>query len=87
MVLNSQAAILSRAVDAVDQPLTHEAARSILKLDFMPGDQHRMGELAQKAQQGLLTDEERAEADEYRRAADVLALLQSQARRSLAKTE
>lgn len=85
MVLNSQAAILARAVDAADEPLAPGAARSILKLDFMPCDQQRMIELADRAQQGLLTQEERAEAEEYRRATDVLALLQSQARRSLAQ--
>ena len=42
-----------------------------------------MGQLSAKAGTGKLTDRERAELVEYIRVADLLALLQSKARKSL----
>jgi hypothetical protein len=43
-----------------------------------------MDELAEKARQGSLSPEERAEADSYERVGHFVSLLKSKARRSLA---
>jgi hypothetical protein len=63
--------------------LTPEAARAILSLDFTPEDHHRVEELSRKAQEGLLSDEERADLEEYLRVNDALTILQSKARQLL----
>jgi hypothetical protein len=42
-----------------------------------------MEKLSARAQKGTLTDKERAELEEYIRVADLIAIMQSKARRSL----
>jgi hypothetical protein len=42
-----------------------------------------MNDLAEKARQGTLTDEERAQIESYERVGHMIGLLQSKARRSL----
>ena len=83
MVVNTHTTIWDRVIDPEKEDLSPDAARSILRLDFRDQDRKRMLELASGRQAGTLLPVELAEAEEYRRAADVLALLQSKARRSL----
>ena len=54
-----------------------------MQLGFDPRDRDRMHELAVKAQEGTLTDQEQAELEEYRRVGRLLDLMHSKARRSL----
>jgi hypothetical protein len=75
--------ILERLVDPQKPTLTADAARCILSLQFTQEDRRRMGELAEKARQGALSEEEQAQADSYERIGSLLAVLQSKARRSL----
>ena len=58
----------------------------MLKLGFSDKEQARMHELADKNQAGTLTQEESAELDNYVNAGDMLAILQSKARKLLKKT-
>ena len=60
-----------------------EMARYVLQLDFRESDHKRMEKLSLKAQKGSLTNTERAELDRYIRVSDLLAIMQSKARRSL----
>jgi hypothetical protein len=60
-----------------------ELARSVLRLDFSKPDHERMARLQAKASRGTMTAKDRELLEEYLRAADMLALLQSNARRSL----
>jgi len=83
MVANSQSAIWLRLIRPERGDLAPEAAHSILRLQFSPGDEERIAELVMKAQQGDLSAAEEAEAQEYAKAADVLSLFHSKARRSL----
>lgn len=83
MITNTGAAILNRLIDPESNDLSPEAARSILRLDFRETDHARMAELSAKAQAAALAPSEREELDEYVRVADLLAVLQSKARRSL----
>lgn len=76
-------AIWSRVVKPEQGDFTPEAARAILKLDFDPEDHRRADELSEKARQGALTPEERAEIEEFLRVGNELAVLQSKARLSL----
>jgi len=83
MVVNTGAAILERLIQPSLANLSAGAARSILQLDFPPKDHDRVSELSGKASAGSLSEEERAELNEYVLVADLLAILQSKARRSL----
>jgi hypothetical protein len=83
---NSQAAIFARLWETKDGRLPRTLARHIVKLRFPNSDQERMHELAEKNQRGLITPGELDELDNYIRAGDLLALLQSRARKTLRST-
>jgi hypothetical protein len=83
MTRNTGAAILNRLIDPETDDLSSEAATSLLELDFPEADHVRMAELSSMAQTAALTEEDRIELEEYIRVADLLAVLQSKARRSL----
>jgi hypothetical protein len=76
-----------RALDRLLDPLSHslspEAARSILGLTIDPALQDRIDELADRCNEGLLSEGERAEYEGYVEGAEILALLKLKARRSL----
>jgi uncharacterized protein YnzC (UPF0291/DUF896 family) len=63
--------------------LTPEAAQRIVALRADPEAQMRLDELAERANEGLLTAEERVEFEKFRATFHVITLLQSKARRIL----
>lgn len=63
--------------------ITPDVARRLVSLKPDPKLTNRVLELGAKANEGLLTAEERAEYEAYISANDVLAILQSQARQVL----
>lgn len=83
MTATSEAAIFSRVLEPEKPMLSPDAARSILALDFTQADQERMNALATKARSGTLTKDENEELENYLRVGDLLAIMQSKARRSL----
>jgi hypothetical protein len=83
MTINSEAAIFSRVLEPEKPMLSPDAARSILALDFTTADRERMNALAAKARTGTLTTDEDEELESYLRVGDLLAIMQSKARRSL----
>jgi hypothetical protein len=76
-------AIWSRVVNPGQANLSPDAARAILELKFDDGDLRRADELSEKARQGTLTPEERAEIEEFIRVDHELVVLKSKARMSL----
>ena len=60
-----------------------EVAQAILRLDFPKKDHLRMARLQAKASEGALAEKDKEKLNEYLRAADMLAILQSKARQSL----
>lgn len=76
---------MRRLIEPDKADLSAEAARSILRLNFPARDHKRMARLSAKASAGTLKPDERTEFEEYLRVADLLALLQSRARKSLKK--
>lgn len=82
-VASTEAAIWTRIIDPQTGNLRHEAAQTLLDLDFNAADRRRMEELAEKAGAGTLSARERKDAESYNRVAHLLALLQSKARQSL----
>ena len=80
---STEAAIVGRLIKPGRGDFSPEAARELLSLQFGAEDQARMGELSLKAQDGTLTDSERAEVENYRRVGYWLGVLWSKARLSL----
>ena len=72
--------------ESLADALTPAAARALASFRASPDVQARIAELGEKCNEGQLTPEERAEYEAYVRAIDVIAILQSKARRQLAKT-
>lgn len=82
-VVSYDAAILTRVVLPEEPTMSREAAVAVLKLGFSALDKQRMEALAERARRGLLTEEEREEADSYERVSSLIGLLKSKARVSL----
>jgi len=82
-VANSEAVILSRAIEPHDGNLSPDAARSLLQIKLPGTDRRRLHELAEKAAQATLTSEEERELENYRNVGRLLELLKSKARLSL----
>lgn len=79
----SEAAIFARVWEGGGGGLTVPVARHVLKLGFGDPDQARMRELLERNRAGQMTDPEREELDNFVRVADLLAILQSKARKVL----
>ena len=75
--------MLEQVLDPFVDCLTPEAARKIVALRAEPVVQARLDQLAERANEGLLTPEERAEYEKFRATFHMITLLQSKARRVL----
>jgi hypothetical protein len=77
----SEAAIFARLWEGSTGRLTAPLARHVLKLRFDAADVARMKELAARNRAGGLAAEELEELDNFIRVGDLLATLQSKARK------
>ena len=77
--------VLSQLLEPVGQMMPVAFARDLAGLRAAPDVQARINELADKSNEGELTEEERAEYAAYIDAFDVIAILQAKARSVLAK--
>jgi tagatose-1,6-bisphosphate aldolase len=76
-------AMLKQLAELEPESLSPATARKLLELNFSRRQQKRVDLLSEKAQEGTLTAAEQDELDEFIRVADLLAILQSRARRAL----
>ena len=84
METHTQAAhFMDRVLEPLASSLNREAARSILESHIDPEIQARVAILAERANEGLLTPEERDEYLSYVEAADLLAIFKLKAKRHL----
>lgn len=79
----TEAAIFGRVFVNGKQTLPPALARHLLGLRFAPEDEARMHELAAKNQAGRISPEELRELDSYIKVGDLVAILQSKARKAL----
>jgi hypothetical protein len=79
----TEAQILEQVVMADRPGMSPELARAILDLRFAPDAISRMNELADKSQQGTLTEAERQVMANYLRVGNFLNLMQAKARLAL----
>ncbi|HJT78088.1 MAG TPA: hypothetical protein VJ739_12865 [Gemmataceae bacterium] len=78
--------VLDRLLDPLTNALTPAAARALVDFRADAATQAHVAELADKCNEGRLSAAEREEYEAYVRAIDLIAVLQSKARRLLAKT-
>ena len=77
--------VLDRLLEPVGRALSAEAAQRLVELRADPEAQRRMDELAERCNEGLLTDEERAEYSALVQVGSLIAVLQAKARHILAE--
>ncbi|MEX2139075.1 MAG: hypothetical protein WD894_07435 [Pirellulales bacterium] len=75
--------IFERALDPFVECLTPEAAAKVAELRAAPAVQVRLDELAERANDGSLTPDERMEYEKFRAVFHFITLLQSKARQLL----
>ena len=80
MAHTSHLDIVSSVLDPFTECLTPEAAKRIAAFQAAPATQSRLDDLADKANEGLLTADEQAEYDRYRSVVHFVTILQSKAR-------
>lgn len=70
-------------IEMQDSELSPAAAEYLLSIRFREQDVERMNELSELARRGALTPEQELELDGYIHVGNMLAILQSKARRTL----
>jgi hypothetical protein len=80
---NVSSTVLDRVLDPFVECLSPGAARALTKFRFSPDLRERLASLAEKCNLGKLSPKEKCEYEAYVRAIDLVALLQSKARRFL----
>lgn len=83
MAISTESEILTRVIGPENPNFTPDAARSILTLQFSDTDTDRMNELAAKAREGTLADEEQDQLHGYLFVGAMVDLMHSKARLSL----
>jgi len=78
--------VLDRLLEPLARSLTPAGARALVKFRADAATRAHIADLAEKCNDGQLTPRERAEYEAYVRAIDLIAILQSKARRLLAKS-
>jgi hypothetical protein len=79
----SAATVLDGLLDPLSRCLDAESARRVVELRVAPPVQERIDTLAQRANEGLLIDDERAEYEALINAADFISILKLKARQHL----
>jgi hypothetical protein len=83
MSQTQETSVLDRMLDPLSRCLDAESAKRVLELSVDPVVQARVDVLAERANEGLLTPEERAEYEAYINADDFIAILKMKAKRYL----
>lgn len=79
--------VLESSLESVGRSLNSEAALKLLELKAPPLLQQRMDALADRCGEGVASDEELSEYDSMIQAANVIAILQAEARRVLSSSQ
>ena len=84
MVIAAKPSILDEILDPLTECLTPDVARRIVTLSINPRTQAQIDQLAAKANEGQLSEAERAQYEEFIEAVDLLAIIKAKARICLA---
>ena len=83
---NTDTAIFARLIQAREEDLSAEDARYLMSFRFDENDVARVNELSEMASLGTLSPEDEAELDSYIHVGNLLAIMQSNARRALVES-
>jgi hypothetical protein len=83
--MNSPTSVLNRFLDRFTECLTPEVAQRVADLRPDAATQDRIDELREKANEGKLSEAERAEYEEFVESIDIVAILKAKARTFLAR--
>ena len=86
MTVSSPHDVLDHVFDSFTDSLTPEIARKILDIHFDPQAQAQIDDLAVKANEGLLTPQERDQYEGFIEAIDLLGIFQAKARLVLSQS-
>jgi hypothetical protein len=81
----TEGTIWVRLIQPEEGNLAEEAARAILSLKFSDDDKRRMLDLADRNNEGMLSEVEREELENYVKVGDVVSFLHLKAKKSLKK--
>jgi len=76
--------IMEHVIEPKRGDMGKDLAKQVLSWRFTDEDQARYAQLAERAQEGLLTAEEQRELDDFLQVNSFLTVMKSKARRSLA---
>ncbi len=76
----SAGTVLDGILDPLSRCLDAESARRVIELRVDPPVQERIDKLGERANEGLLTDDERVEYEALINAADFISILKAKAR-------
>ena len=76
--------VLDQLLEPVGRSLTPDLAKELIELRANPEVQDRIDDLADKCNEGTLTEEERGEYESYVQAIHLIGILQRKARKVLA---
>jgi hypothetical protein len=79
------AAVLDGILDPVTGAFSREVAQALINVRANETAQARIGELAEKCNEGSITPDERVDYESYVRALDLISVLQAKARAWLAR--
>ena len=74
------AGVLDEMLEPVTKAFSREVAEALVNLKASDAVQRRVGERAEKCNQGRISQSERAEYESYVQAIDLISLLQAKAR-------
>jgi hypothetical protein len=83
MILMATPSALNRLLEPLSQALTPEAARCLADFRIDPALQARIDELADRCNEGLLTEAERSEYEDLVDGISLISILKSKAHRVL----
>jgi hypothetical protein len=75
----SDIVLLNELLDPFAECLDAESAQRVIAFDVAPPVQRRVNELAEKANEGMLTEDERSDLEALINAADFIAILKLKA--------
>jgi hypothetical protein len=79
----SEAALLDALLDPFTHCLDLESARRVAEFEIAPSVQDRVDALAEKVNEGVLTEDERTDYEALINTADLISILKLKARRRL----
>lgn len=85
LAVSQESVILGRVLRPERGDLPRETAQWLLDVDFDPTDRTRIAALYEKAREGVLTEDENAELEDYGDVGRLLEMLKAKARASLRK--